>query len=323
MKIGKLSAAQLHGAVLSVMNKESQSPQAKVGEDVAYHEVNARYIAVSTDPITGATKDIGSLAVTVSCNDVAAGGAVPKGILMTLLLPPDASIEEIEEIARDAAAAASDLGVDVLGGHTEVTSAVTRPVISCTVFGECEHIPPGIQEGDAIILTRKIGMEATGILVKEREELRSILSEEEIQEALRLSENISVLPEAKIAMGYGVHRMHDVTEGGLLGALSEMVFDKRFGFDIELELVEMAPVTEKIARFYNIDPYQLLSSGSMIITLEDARADGLIEELTAAGISASRIGRFTSDPQRRVRRAGEEIDVELCEVDEIYRVVES
>jgi hydrogenase expression/formation protein HypE len=321
MKIGKLNSHQLHHSVLSVLNEGNEHAQAKVGEDVAYYECDTKYLAFSTDPITGATKEIGSLAVLVSCNDVAAGGAIPRGILMTLLLPPNTTIEEIEEIARDAAQEAKKIGVEILGGHTEVTTAVTRPVISSTVFGTCDKVLPGVQVGDAIVLTKKIAMEATGILLRERANELAHLSEEERREGLQLAEQLSVLEEAKVAIKYGVNRMHDVTEGGLLGALSEMVIGRDIGFSIELDAAPLATVTKKIAEHFGLDVYQLISSGAMIISLEEQRAQGLLNALHEEGIEASVIGTFTEETDMRINWGGERIHRELKEVDEIYRVM--
>ncbi len=321
MKTGKLNSHQLHHSVLRFLNEGNEHTQAKVGEDVAYYECRSKYLAFSTDPITGATKEIGSLSVIVSCNDVAAGGAIPRGILMTLLLPPQTTIEEIEEIATDAARAARELGVEILGGHTEITTAVTRPVISSTVFGTCEVIPPGVKSGDAIVLTKKIAMEATGILIREKEKELRLLSEEERREGLCLADQLSVLKEAKVAIAYGVNRMHDVTEGGLLGALSEMVFGRDIGFTVELDAVALSPVTQKIAEHFGLDVYQLISSGAMIISLEKERVEGLLEALNAQGIEANEIGQFTHKPEIQIYKSGERQHIELKEVDEIYRVM--
>lgn len=321
MKTGKLNSHQLHHSVLSVLNEGNDRSQAKVGEDVAYYECRSNYLAFSTDPITGATKEIGSLSVIVSCNDVAAGGAIPRGLLMTLLLPPSTTMEEIEEIATDASKTARELGVEILGGHTEITSAVTRPVISSTVFGTCEAIPPGVKPGDAIVLTKKVAIEATGIFIREKEKELAHLSREERREGLELADQLSVLEEAKIAVDYGVNRMHDVTEGGLLGALHEMIFDRAIGFQLDLDKVPVSPVTQKIADHFGLDVYQLISSGAMIISLEEERADGLVEALGARGIEANVIGRFTDGTDVRVYKGGKKIEIDLKEVDEIYRVM--
>ena len=155
MYIGKLKTEDLEHLVLSkIRNTRTSSLKGPgVGLDVAYLEFGGEIIAISSDPITGASKGIGSLALRVACNDVSAGGAEPMIAVMTLLLPPSITEEEIEEIMEDAQKMATELKVDILGGHTEITSAVTRVVISTTVLGKVEKPLIGIQEGNAIALT--------------------------------------------------------------------------------------------------------------------------------------------------------------------------
>ncbi len=119
------------------------------------------------------------------------------------------------------------LNVEILGGHTEVTRAVNKMVISCTVIGKGEDksavATSGAREGDDIIITKNLCLEGTSIIVNDYEkEVANILSEAEIKEAKSYIENISVVKEGLISGKFGVNSMHDITEGGILGAIWEV-----------------------------------------------------------------------------------------------------
>lgn len=322
MYIGKLKTEDLQRLVLSKI-KNSRSSTLKgpgIGLDVAYLELGDEIIAISSDPITGASKGIGSLALRVACNDVSAGGAQPLMAIMTLLLPPTILEEEIEEIMEDAQKMAEELEIDILGGHTEITTAVTRVIISTTVLGRVDEPLMGIQAGDAIVMTKSLGLEGTSIIVSEKEEIRALLTEHELQDAKDMANLLSISKEAEIGLRHGVHFMHDITEGGLVGALSEMVFEKGLGFYIDASQVTIHSVTKKVAAHYGIDPYQLISSGSLLLSLPEEEVDALLEELDRNGIEASWIGSFREDP-RQIFLFEEEVELEPKSGDELYKVM--
>lgn len=191
---------------------------------------------------------------------------------------------------------------------TRRSPAPSRALLSVARSSGHAGDPSGVKPGDAIVLTKKVAMEATGIFIREKEKELAHLSREERREGLELADQLSVLEEAKIAVDYGVNRMHDVTEGGLLGALHEMIFDRAIGFQLDLDKVPVSPVTQKIADHFGLDVYQLISSGAMIISLEEERADGLVEALGARGIEANVIGRFTDGTDVRVYKGGKNRD---------------
>ena len=142
----------------------------KTGEDCSAMDPGGEMCVFSTDPITGATRDVGYLAVHVNCNDVFSAGAEPVGILMTVLLPPQSEESILEELMAGTLQAAAELGIEVLGGHTEVTDAVTKPVISATVIGKTKDrkmvCTGGAEIGQDVIMTKWAGLEGTAILAQ-------------------------------------------------------------------------------------------------------------------------------------------------------------
>lgn len=323
MTIGKLTSQDLERLVLSQLEKHRPETMnlPGIGDDVAYIDFGDNVLVLSTDPITGATANAGAIAVHVACNDIAAGGGEPIAVMLTLLAPPDVEESEIVEVVLQARNAARELKVDIVGGHTEVTTAVNRIVLSTTVIGRAVKLMTGPRLGDAIVMTKLIGLEGTAIIAEDMPEMAQILSAEERATARAMGEQLSVVEDSKIALGFDVHAMHDITEGGLIGALSEVTYHKDFGVEFEYEKLLIAPVTQKIADHYQIDPLQLISSGSMLMSVAPEQADELVAALEADGIRAARIGRYIESPETVMIKGGERIVVEPKKGDELYRVI--
>lgn len=297
LKIGKLPPEILSRKVLSYHGgrRDEVLLRPRIGEDCGVLDLGGDLCVVSTDPITGATRDLGRLAVQVSCNDVAANGAEPVGILLTILAPPGVSEEEIAAVMCQVDETARALDVEVLGGHTEVTDAVSRMVVSSTVIGKAAAgrlvTSSGARPGDEVVLTKTAGLEGTAILATELAEfLIDRLGEETVRQARRFADLLSVVPEGLIAARHGVTAMHDVTEGGLLGALYEMASASGAGVEVDLAKVPVTGETRRITTLLDIDPLRLIGSGSMLIVTPEG--DHLVSALHAAGIPAARIGRI-------------------------------
>ncbi len=267
-----------------------------IGEDCAVVDFGNSNCVITTDPITGTEKNIGRLAVNINCNDLASAGAEPLGILVTILAPEGTEIHEIKGVMEEIHEEAEKFNLEIIGGHTEVTSSVNKMVVSCTVLGKTvkdRHISTsGAKVGDDIIITKNLALEGTFILVNEhKEELKHILIKEEIEEALGYIEEISVLKEGSIAAKLKVNSMHDITEGGLLGAAWEVAEASSVGFVIHEDSLPISTVTKKVCEYFGIDALRLISSGSMLITTP--MGEKLLEELKINGINAKIIGKIT------------------------------
>ncbi len=319
MKTGKLDNDLLEGLIIDKIRyrRPEVKRSAAVGEDCAVIDFGEYNCVISTDPITGAVSDIGRLAVDVSCNDIASNGIEPLGILMTVLLPPSVTEEEIERIMRDACEAAERLKIEILGGHTEVTPVVNVPVISCTAIGRqpvSAEVDRKAEPGDYILMTKAAGLEGTGIIASDyRKLLEGFLTDDEIDEAVSYLQEISVVNEGAAAGRAGAGPMHDVTEGGLLGAVWELCSLSGTGAQLDMEKIPVRPVTEKICNALDIDPYRLISSGCMIIAVRPDRREALERELSEAEVQYTIIGRI-------VGRA-EGMDIEPPSSDELFKVV--
>ena len=313
MQIGKVPGSLLNELVLKKMkrNNERALLSGGVGEDVGVLDFGGDYCAISCDPITGASKLIGKTSVYVACNDIAACGVSPVAILATILLPPGTSEAELGALADDMSEAAEALGVSVIGGHTEVTDAVTRTVISVTAVGAAPRgalvTSGGAKAGDALIMTKSAGLEGAAIIAAEREQaLSDRFGPAFVKCAKGLSDHISVVREGVAAGGFGVSAMHDVTEGGVLGAAWEMAEASGKGVVVYADKINVLETVRQICDFYGADVHRMVSSGSMLIATD--RADELTLVLDRAGVPATEIGYFTSGGEGRVGDGGRSRD---------------
>lgn len=323
MKEGKIPPELLKSLVFNNIKVKSKEiiMRPEIGEDCAAVDFGSHACVLSTDPITGAEKGAGTLAVHISCNDVATCGVRPVGIMVTILAPVTATEEDIKRVMEEAGAAAAALGVEIIGGHTEVTSAVNRMVISTTAVGKVLKDKlvktSGADSGDDVIMTKWAGLEGTSIIAADKEnQLSGKLSQEEIDSAKALIEHISVVEEGVTAGEFGASSMHDVTEGGILGAAWEVAESSSKGIDIFIDSIPVLPVTRKLCDIYKLDPYRLISSGSMLITARNGKE--LVSVLQGKGIPAAIIGKIT-EQERRILINGKTLPLEPPDVDELFK----
>ena len=324
MKQGKLTNEQLRASVLSYIGQKRGETAVgpAVGEDCAVVRWNDDFIVMTTDPITAAGNGIGSLAVEVCCNDLASAGAEPVALLLTLLAPPQADIADIEAVMRDAQAAAEDVQADIVGGHTEVTDAVTRIVVSATAIGRAAKAPvstSGMHSGDAIVMTKWAGLEGTLILARDyHDKLETMVPASILDEGLRLAGCLSVLPESRVAVRHGATAMHDITEGGVFGAVWEMAHASGCGAHIVLSAIPMLESTRLLCRKIDANPYRMISSGCLLIACRDG--EKLCRALEAQNIPCAVIGTAT-DGKAVVLETPDGIEpIDPPGPDEIYRI---
>ncbi|MBI4246046.1 MAG: hydrogenase expression/formation protein [Candidatus Rokubacteria bacterium] len=272
----------------------------RVGEDAAVIDVGDRYLVATADPITFATDDIGWYALQVNANDVAVRGARPRWFLATLLLPEgQASEDSVAALFDQLAAACAELEVTLVGGHTEVTHGLDRPIVAGTMLGEVEKdklvTTAGAQVGDAVVMTKGVPLEGAAIIAREREAelLARGVRPSVIRKAKGLlrAPGLSVLPEAEIACELArVHAMHDPTEGGIATALWELADAAGVGLRIDRERIVVLPEGEALCRAFGLDPLGTIASGALLMTLAPADASIVIHALAREGIDGHYIG---------------------------------
>jgi hydrogenase maturation factor len=269
-----------------------------VGEDIAAVDVVAEEVLVlKSDPITFATDAIGQYAVLVNANDIATAGAVPRWLLTTLLFPAGSTPALIWSVVRDLKAFTRRWGITLCGGHTEITDAVRRPVVSGMMAGTVRRSDlidkRRMRTGDRILLTKAVAVEGTAILAREFGRKLAALGMDaaEVRSCRGFLDRISILPEAKIAAANaGTSAMHDVTEGGIATALEELSAAGGYRLRVEADRIPVFPETRRLCRLLRINPLGLIGSGSLLICCHPRTQARLEAELRRAGIRVTAIG---------------------------------
>lgn len=326
MEIGKVPENILKRAVFKQLHHRRPEVILRpgVGEDcsaVAVGEDEA--LVFSTDPITGTDKGIGTLAVHITANDLASSGAEPIGILTSIILSEYTEEPDLRRIMMEIEEACNELSIEVMGGHTEVSDVVKRPVITVTGVGKVKKdkliSTGGLRPGDELVMTKWAGIEGTSIIAAEKEDiLKKTLPKELIDEAVSYKKLLSVVPEARIAAECGATAMHDVTEGGIFGALWEIGAASGVGIIADLRKIPIKQETIEICEVFDINPYMLISSGSMLIGCPQGNL--LVEKLMQNGINAVVIGRATEGNDRIVVNGDETRYLGPAGSDELYKI---
>ncbi|MCD8110398.1 MAG: AIR synthase family protein [Clostridiales bacterium] len=327
MKDGKLPENVLKRSVLRqfCLERDDVLIGAGIGADSAAVRLSEGEAAVlCTDPVVWTDEADAKRVVHAVCNDLACTGAQPVGLLLTALLPPELEEPVMRGMVQLIAAECESVGIQILGGHTEVTSAVNRPVISVSGMGKVYEdkmiYPGGVSPGDDILVTKWIGLEGTARIARcNGQELRQHFPAYMVEAAEAFDACISVLPEAALAAEYGVTAMHDVSEGGIFGALWELAESSGIGLEIDLKRIPIRQETIEICNFLDMNPYQLVSGGSMLMAVPDGGSLACV--LQAAGIPAAVIGKAVPGNDRVILNEGERRFLERPARDEIHRVL--
>jgi hydrogenase expression/formation protein HypE len=302
-----------------------------IGEDAALVSLGKKILVLKTDPVTGATSDMGWLAVHINANDVACRGAKPRWFLCDLLLPEKSDSRLVDAIMSQIDKAARQLGVSVVGGHTEVTPGLRKPIIVGYMVGVVDKrefvTSSGATPGNHIIMTKSAGIEGTAVLASDyRREIHKKASAELVPRARALRRQLSVVNDALIAAKVGgVRAMHDPTEGGLMQGIWELAEASKVGFVIYESVIPVLPETKTICSIFGVNPLRLMSSGCLLIAADKRKSNLIVQRLRRKRIPAQIIGRFT--PHRRgrilVRWDGTRVEIGPRERDELYRIIEA
>ncbi|MCC7358323.1 MAG: AIR synthase family protein [Anaerolineales bacterium] len=282
------------------------------GLDCAVLDLGARLLVLKSDPITFATDAIGWYLVQINVNDLATTGAVPRWLLLTMLLPESCSSVQVEAWAEQVYAACRALRINVIGGHTEITHGLSRPILSGTLIGEVARdrliTPRGAQPGDCVLLTKGVPIEGTALAAREfAPRLSQALSPAELADAQAYltQPGISVLRDAQIAAAAGaVTAMHDPTEGGLLSALWELAEASGHTLLVDPASVPVPPLAARVCAALGLDPLATIASGALLLTAAPGDAPAIRAALGAAGILCAHIGAVRAGPPEARSAAG-------------------
>lgn len=270
-----------------------------VGVDCAVVEVGDALLVFKSDPITFATDEMGWYLVHVNANDIATTGATPRWLLVTLLLPEGQTTPDlVDAIGQQIYEACRALDIAVIGGHTEITYGLNRPLAVGALIGKVARdrlvTPRGVRPGDRLLLTKGVAIEATAILAREFPgRLAETLSPAEVEEAAAYLHDpgISVLRDARVALAAGeITAMHDPTEGGLSAALWELAEAGQCAFVVDPSAVPVPALSARICDAFGLDPLATIASGALLLTVPPQDAGAVCRALVEAGIACAEIG---------------------------------
>ena len=301
----------------------------KVGEDAALVKLGPYTLVLKTDPVTYAADMIGWYAVNVNANDVATRGATPAWFQAAVLLPEGSDEALVESIFEQISKAAKALGVAVTGGHTEVTPGIDRPIVVGDMHGVLVGGSPiltsGAEEGDALVLTKGAGIEGTALIAREkRDELLKVFDKGFVDRAAKylVDPGLSVVPEAKAALEFGVHSMHDPTEGGVSMGAREIAEASGRSVELWADEIPIGPETARICAHYGLDPLGLLGSGALLATFKEKDAQAYVSALGKLGVRAKVVGRIGGKKSRSTLvRGGVSTPLSSSERDEVLKVL--
>lgn len=338
MKIGKVSESVLKRSILKqIKTKRNEVLNgAGIGEDcaiLAFKETES--CAVSTEPIVIENGRTVPHAIIKAVNNLAAGGAEPVAVMIAAMLPESIEEPEIKLLMAEAENVCKELNIQLAGGHTSVSDAVNKPVLTVTGIGKkvqavahsCggkEDLKAGMaackeKSGLDIVATKWMALEATAILAKEKEkDLLSKYPTHLVEEAKGFEKYLSVIPEAATAVKSGAFAMHDASEGGIFGALWELAEKLGVGLEIDLKKIPVKQETIEVCEYFDLNPYELLSSGCLLIATNDGF--DLVNKLARDNIAATVIGKTTENNDRVVIKDEERRFLEPRKTDEIYKV---
>ena len=279
----------------------------RLGEDAAVVDMGDRYLIATTDPVTFATDEAGWYALHVNANDVAVRGARPLWFLATVLLPEGEATEGgTERLFADLAEACAELGVALIGGHTEVTTGLPRVIVSGCMLGEVAKdrlvTTAGARPGDTLLLTKGVPLEGAAIVARERaaEAARRGVPGDVVERARDFLRRpgISVVPEARAACAAArVHAMHDPTEGGVATACWELAQAGDVGLRVDRERIPVLREGRVLCEAFGLDPLGTIASGSLLLAVAPDDAPGVIAACRGAGVECASIGRVTDASQ--------------------------
>lgn len=282
------------------------------GEDASVIKMNdEQYLVAHPDPISGAVNNIGWLSINIPSNDIAVCGAEPRWALPAIQVPEDMGEDDLRYIVADMKEAAADLGISIVGGHTETVEGIERPLVTTTVLGMTDEpvLTSGSEPGDILVQIAPAGIEGTWILACDFEEelLDRGVREGTIEKVKSWRDRISVVEEA-LRIKDRATSMHDPTEGGVIQGSFEMA--KASGNDIFIDTeIDIAHETRELCDALSIDPMKLISSGCLLATVP--REDDI-----EYGTRIGKVEEGSGDLYHK------EDKVEETSTDELFRVIE-
>ena len=330
MKIGKLSEAELSELIFPNLGFLDESVLLKpaLGIDSGIIRLGDNIIVTSTDPITASSHLIGRWVVYVTTNDVLASGGIPRWFLLNLLLPPSTTKQEIKEIMEDVSDTLKKMRISLVAGHTERTPGLKMPIAIGAAIGIAKKVfnPERVNVGDCIYVLGEIALEGAYIIYKEKEaELEELFTLEEKREIEGFPDRITVYPYAKKLLEECEEEilwMHDPTEGGIYNGLLEVALATRKIVEANLSDIPVNNLAMRICDRYGLNPYKLLSSGSLLVIVNKNFSKSFVKKCRKGGLKPIKIGSIVGNHEKGMVKLKGKVQYDFTnpEVDEVWKI---
>lgn len=323
MLSGKLSESIIKRSVLKEIH--TPNPQvisgAGIGRDAAVISGSGDTV-VATTTVTLGENYWGTVGINRVANDIACMGGKIQGILMNVTMPSRFHEKLLKEIVRQSEAVCKELGIQITGGHTELSANVSKPVISYTGVGNREYVVSGrILPGYQIAVTKWIGMEGAFLMSRYcKEQLYGRFPAQMLDFAQNCRKWLSVSEEAGLAAANGVSYMHNLSNGGILNALWELSVYDKLGMTVDFKKIPVRQEIIEMCEFYNMNPYRLLSGGSLLMTFEPKC--GIVSILEEEGIPVTIIGEVTDSNDKILLNEDEVRFIDVTCRDELWKIID-
>lgn len=327
MRIGKLPENVWKRSVLKQIKTKRE--EVVIGTGIGE---NCAVLSFEPDKMTAVSlctrywpgKDTVKYALYGSINALAAAGAEPVAVNVSVILPGGTEETNVKEMTAQIETECGQLGLQAAGCTMEVTGIVNSPVITVAGIGKREEESQvsieRIKPGQDIVASKWIGLEGTVFLAKNREkELRTKYSSRFLEEAKGFGRFLPAVPEAATAIKSGVCAMYSVSEGGIFGALWEMAAGAGVGLEIDLKKIPVKQETIEICEFFELNPYELASEGCLLMVTE--KGCDLVRKLEKEHIEAAVIGKTTDSNDRIIVNNEERRFLGMPKADELYKVI--
>lgn len=344
MYTGKIPEAVLKRSVLRKLHKGINAQcQEYYGTDCACFAAGTESAYTSVCSVPGFGGCPGKL-VLAAANNLYAGGARPAALMIHAMLPEWYEETALQKDIEAIAAEAENSGMEILGGHTQVTSAVREAVYTVTGIGlytgadachaeaadrpetqEMRKAENGLRRplrpGDTLVLTKWIALGGTAALALNYEDkLKGRYPFSLIDRAKEFEKLMSVAQEARAINHFGTAAVHDLSQGGVFGALWEMAEHAGVGLEVDLKKIPVRQETVEICEYFDVNPYELYSAGSLLVGVE--HGESLVRELARCSVPAAVIGRVTEEKGRVILNGEDCRYLDRPKRDEWYRLAE-
>lgn len=323
MHSGKLSESIIKRSVLKEIH--AKNPQVISGAGIgrgAAVMAGEGDMAVSTTTVTLGEDYWGVIGINRVANDIACMGGCIRGVLMNVTMPSRFQEKLLKEIMRQSDAVCKEMGLQIIGGHTELSDNVSKPVISYTGVGNRKYRITGkAAPGQQIAVTKWIGMEGAFLMSRYcKESLRQRFPAQMLDFAENCHKWLSVCEEASLAAQNGVSYMHNLSNGGILNALWELSVYDKLGMTVDFKKIPVRQEIIEMCELYRMNPYRLLSGGSLLMTFEPKC--GIVSILEEYGIPVSIIGEVTDSNDKILQNEDEVRFIDVTCRDELWKIID-